>query len=125
MKTDRRQHRRFDTNPETVKTVIVSHRKQFSVRDISLGGMMVEYVPGTNERFDTLSIDVIATAHDQVYLRSISCRTVYDILALAENKAFSGETIRRRGLKFVGLTQNQIHTLKRIIDRLCTEAPAN
>ncbi|BBO92659.1 hypothetical protein [Desulfosarcina ovata] len=125
MRSDRRQHRRFDTNPETVKTVIVSHRKQFSVRDISLGGMMVEYVPGANERFDTLSIDVIATAHDQVYLRNINCRTVYDILALAENKAFSGETIRRRGLKFTGLTRNQTHTLKRIIDRLRIDSPDN
>jgi hypothetical protein len=56
-------------------------------------------------------------ADNQGYLPKIRCRTVYDILTLAENKAFSGEVIRRRGLEFVGLTKRQAGSLGIIIER--------
>jgi hypothetical protein len=53
----------------------------------------------------------------------VNCRTVYDILMLAEGKAFTGELIRRRGLKFVGLSKRHADYLRAIIDRLSHVPP--
>jgi hypothetical protein len=117
MATERRKNRRYGMPVKSLKAVVVANRKRISVKDISMGGLMVEYVPDAYDPIKTELIDVVAMADNQVYLPKIRCRTVYDILTLAENKAFSGEVIRRRGLKFVGLTKRQAGSLGIIIER--------
>ena len=77
---------------------------------------MVEYSDASNELVKMETIDIIAMDYDRVYLPKISCETVYDILTLSQDKAFSGGTLRLRGLKFVELTRQQEETLNILID---------
>lgn len=117
MAIERRKHRRYDVHSQSLNAVVVADRKEIAIKDLSLGGLMVEYNPVANESLKTELLDVMAHPHQQVYLSGIHCRTIYDILGLAENSSFSGETVRYRGLKFVGLTKNQIKSLRNIVDR--------
>lgn len=118
MEKERRKHRRFGVNLQPLKVVAVADRNKITVKDLSLGGAMVEYNPVANESLKTDLLDVVAHLHQQVYLPGVNCRTIYDILGLAENRSFSGEPVRYRGLKFVGLTEGQADSLRTIIDRL-------
>jgi hypothetical protein len=96
--------------------VVVGDRNRIVVKDLSLGGLMVEYNPDADESLKTDLLDVVAHLHSQVYLPGVNCRTIYDILGLAENKSFRGETVRYRGLEFVELTKSQEESLRIIID---------
>lgn len=125
METERRKHKRYDVNSQSLKVVAVADRKKIAVKDLSLGGAMVEYNPVAIESPKTELLDVVAHLHQQVYLPGVNCRTIYDILGLAENRSFSGEPVRCRGLKFVGLTESQADALRIIIDRLRDDSSAD
>ncbi|GAB6906388.1 hypothetical protein DESC_600085 [Desulfosarcina cetonica] len=116
MRKERRKDKRYASRWEAVKTVVVAGRKKFSVKDISMGGLKLEYVPEANAPFRTEMIDLIAMLPTQLYLPRMKCKTVYDILTLAENRTFSGGTIRLRGLRFLGLDDQQKRSLTTIIN---------
>lgn len=117
MATERRKHRRYGTDSKSLKA-IVAGKNRIAVKDISTGGLMIEYSPVDNKPLETDVIDVMAMDHDHIFMPRINCQTVYDILMLAEDKAFTGEVIRRRGLKFVGLSKRHADFLGIVVDRI-------
>ena len=125
MTTERRKHRRYNVNSPSLRVVVVADREKIAIKDLSLCGLMVEYNPVANKSLKTELLDVVDLFNQQVYLPGVHCRTIYDILGLAENKSFRGETVRYRGLKFVGLTKSQAESLRVIIDRFRYGSPGD
>ena len=113
---ERRRFKRFNTDPERVQAVAADKRGRYAVRDISRGGLMMEYGPVPDESLDTGTIHITATNHFRLILSNIDCQTVYDIPTLAQNESFSGNLRRLRGLKFTALTTEQLNNLNTLID---------
>lgn len=101
---------------------IVAGRKAMGIRDIGMGGAMIEYRPDDGQPLITEEIDIVATGEAPVYLRTMRCETVYDILTLAEDQAFSGTTLRLRGLKFMDMTERQKRELGALISHCRQDA---
>jgi hypothetical protein len=121
MTPERRKSKRCKIDSDEVRVSVLPSQKTYSVKDISTGGVAIEYSPVADAPFESESVDIIATDYDRFYLPKIACETVYDIQTLMEGKSFSGGEMRIRGLKFIELTQEQEDQLdvllKRCFDR--------
>ena len=104
---ERRRTRRCSIDTDEVQVSVLPGQKNYSVKDISKGGLAIEYSPVADEPFELESVDIIAADYDRFFLPKIACKTVYDIPTLMQGKSFRGGEIRIRGLKFVELTQEQ------------------
>ena len=106
---------------DEVQFSVSTSRKTYSVKDISKGGLAIEYSPVADEPFESESVNIIAMDYDRFYLPKIACETVYDIPTLIQGRSFRGGERRIRGLKFVGLNKEQEDELdillKRCFDR--------
>ena len=106
---------------DEVQFSVSASRKTYSVKDISKGGLAIEYSPVVDEPFESESIDIVAMDYDRFYLPKIACETVYDIPTLIQDRSFRGGERRIRGLKFVELNIEQEDDLdillKRCFDR--------
>ena len=107
MKPERRTAKRCTIDSDEVQVSVSPSRKTYSVKDISTGGLAIEYSPVADEPFESKSVDIIAMNYGRFYLPNITCKTVYDIPTLMQGRSFRGGEIRIRGLKFVELTQEQ------------------
>ena len=121
MTTERRKSKRCTIDSDEVQVSVLPNRRIYSVKDISKGGLVIEYSPVAYEPFESESVDIIATAFDRFYLPKVACKTIYDITTLMQGKSFRGGERRIRGLKFVELSQKQQDELdillKRCFDR--------
>ena len=121
MPADRRASDRCEIQFEEIQIAIHSRRELYPVKDISTGGLAIEYSPGTDGPFESEAIDISAADYDRFYLPNIACKTVYDISTLMEGRSFRGAAMRICGLKFVELTKAQEDELdillKRCFDR--------
>ena len=90
---------------DEVQFPVSASRKTYSVKDISKGGLAIEYSPEADEPFE--SVNIIAMDYDRFYLPKIACETVYDIPTLIQGRSFRGGERRIRGLKFVELKKEQ------------------
>jgi hypothetical protein len=111
MTLERRKHRRSAIESDEIQVCILPIRKTFSLKNISKGGLVFEYVPVEDERLESESDNIIAVDFDQFYLTKIACKTVYDISTLMHGKSFTGGAMRLRGLEFVEITKEQEDTL--------------
>ena len=107
MPKERRGSPRCAIDSDEVQVSVSASRKTYSVKDISKGGLAIEYSPVADEPFESESVDIIAMDYDRFYLPKIVCKTVYDISTLMEGGSFKGGVRRIRGLKFVELTKAQ------------------
>ena len=113
---ERRKFKRFITDPQRVQALATANRERYSIRDISRGGLMLEYGPAFDISHETDSINITAMNDHRLVLSKIACETVYDIPTLAQNESFSGNLRRLRGLKFTALTPDQLNDLNTLID---------
>ena len=107
MPADRRASDRCEIQFEEIQIAIHSRRELYPVKDISTGGLAIEYSPGTDGPFESEAIDIITINQDQIFLSKIACKTVYDISTLMYGKSFKGGAMRIRGLQFIELTKEQ------------------
>jgi hypothetical protein len=121
MTPERRRAKRCTIDSYEVHVSVIPSRKIYSVKDISKGGLAIEYSPVKGEALKSESVDIIATDYDRFYLPKVACKTVYDIQTLMQGESFRGGERRIRGLKFVELFQKQQDELdillKRCFDR--------
>jgi len=120
---DRRASDRCEIQFEEIQIAIHSRRELYPVKDISTGGLAIEYSPGTDGPFESEAIDISAADYDRFYLPNIACKTVYDISTLMEGRSFRGAAMRICGLKFVELTKEQEEQLD-ILLKNCFESSA-
>ena len=123
MPADRRASNRCEIQFEEIQIAIPPHRELYHVKDISTGGLAIEYSPGTDGPFESEAIDISAADYNRFYLPNIACKTVYDIATLMEGRSFKGAEMRIRGLKFIDLTKEQEEKLA-ILLRHCFESTA-
>ena len=112
---ERRRHRRFAIDLEKVQASIVTNLETYSVKDISKGGLAIEYIPGPFQAFESKAIVIISMNFDKFIVPKMPCKTVYDIPTLMEGKSFRGGETRLCGLKFVNLTKEQEHELDSLL----------
>ena len=117
MPADRRASKRCEIHFNEIQFAIHPSQKLYPIKDISNGGLAVEYSPEANEPFELEAIDIIAMADEQYYLPKIACKTVYDIPTLMHDRSFRGGEMRICGLKFVELTKEQEEKLDILLKR--------
>ena len=119
MTPESRGSMRCAIDSDEVQFSVSTSRKTYSIKDISKGGLAIEYSPEADEPFE--SVNIIAMDYDRFYLPKIACETVYDIPTLIQGRSFRGGERRIRGLKFVELKKEQEDELdillKRCFDR--------
>ena len=123
MSAERRASIRYEIQFEEVQIAIHPNRKLYPIKDISTGGLAIEYSPATDEPFESEAIDISAIDYDRFYLPKIACKTVYDIPTLMEDRSFRGGAMRIRGLEFIALTKKQEDVLDTLL-KSCSESPA-
>ena len=120
MEPDRRSDRRCNIDSDEIQVSVLSSLssgKTHSVKDISKGGLAIEYSPAEDKLSQSELVDIIAVDFDRFYLTKIACKTVYDIATLMHGRSFTGGEMRIRGLKFVELTKEQDEKLDNLLKR--------
>jgi hypothetical protein len=118
MEKENRKYRRFCVEQDRVQVSVSDTQKFLTVRDVSRGGIKLEYNPRANGIMESEMIDIIAMNHYRIFVPKMSCETVYDLPTLMQDSSFRGREVRIRGLKFLDLTEEQENGLKQLIDKL-------
>jgi len=109
---DLRRDRRYTIDSDKIQVSVLLSQKTYCIKDISAGGLAIEYNPVTDEPLESETIDIIAIDCDRFCLPKIVCKTVYDIPTVMQGRSFSGGAMRIRGLKFIELTKDQENKLE-------------
>ena len=108
MGTERRNYRRYQVDGDRIQASLSRIQKTFNVKDISIGGMKIEYNPLADKLLESEIIDLVGMNNRRYFfLPRISCEKVYDIPTLMQKESFKGGEVRIRGLKFLDLTGEQ------------------
>ena len=107
MTQDRRRGRRYTIDSDKIQFSVLLGQKSHGIKDISAGGLSIEYSPVADEPLEPETVDIIAIDCDRSCLPKIVCKTVYDIPTVMQGRSFSGGAMRIRGLKFIELTKEQ------------------
>ena len=124
MTQDRRRDRRYTVDSDKIQVSVLLSQKTHGIKDISAGGLAIEYNPVTDEPLEPETIDITAIDCDRSCLPKIVCKTVHDIPTVMQGRSFSGGVMRIRGLKFIELTKDQENELE-ILLRRCFDYSAN
>ena len=125
MTQDRRRNRRYTIDSDKIQVSVLIGQKSHGIKDISAGGLSIEYSPVTDEPLESESIDIIAIDCDRSCLPKIVCKTVYDIPTVMLGRSFSGGAMRIRGLKFIELTKDQENELEILLRRFFDHSANN
>jgi hypothetical protein len=104
---DRREYERCKNQHEKIQVAFHPSRRFYPIKDISAGGLAIEYSPAKKPPFASEAIDIIKINQDQLFLSKVACKIVYDIPTLMHGRSFKGGAMRICGLKFVELTKEQ------------------
>jgi len=114
---ERRVHRRYSL-PENELFAVDRNTSGFAaVRDISLGGLKVEYIHGSDLQDRWTLIDINSRNNHGAWLSSICCRLIYDISDLSQQRTFTGQETRICGLNFSELTAEQEEVLCQLLSQ--------
>ncbi len=116
MEAEHKQFQRYKPAPDALYIFVHNSTTPWEIMDISKGGLSFQYTPIPGEEMQSELIGIIGSNYNQSELASIPCRVVYDHLVLSEGRRFSGKLKRRRGLKFVELTETQTRSLELLLD---------
>lgn len=110
---DKRKHRRFRMQ-DIAFAVLRNHvRKVGQIMDISLGGLSFHYIVNGEDPDKSLELDILL-AYQGISMKKVQFKTISDI-QIANKSPFSPLLMRRCGVKFGGLTDNQKSQLKDFI----------
>ena len=114
---DRRKDQRYTNDSDKMQVSVLITQRTHCIKDISAGGLAIEYNPVTDEPLESETIDIIAIDCDRFCLPKIVCKTVYEIPTVMLGRSFSGGVMRIRGLKFIELTKEQEEKLDILLNR--------
>ena len=117
MTQDRRRDRRYTIDSDKIQVSVLLGQKIHGIKDISAGGIAIEYSPVKDEPLESETIDIIAIDCDRSCLPKIVCKTVYDIPTVMLGRSFSGGVMRIRGLKFIELAKEQEEKLDILLNK--------
>ena len=93
--------------------------------DISSEGLAYQYKPIKGEKPESGRYDIISAGSQHFYLFDIICKTIYDTSDLIVSQSFTGAEIRRRGLQYGKLTENQIAKFELLVRNYVDEPSDN
>lgn len=117
MLSERRQNIRYAVTDGDLVVTDVDSDKVAIARDISAGGMQIQYMPERGGAAQWRLLSFLAGNYNRMVMSDIRCRVVYDIPALMENGTFSGLNVRLSGLAFTHLTVMQKALLHQLLAR--------
>lgn len=117
MAVERRRHSRCHVGDNGIFVIDPSSSGIAVVRDIGVGGLKFEYLPGSLPAPHWINVDIAAGNKNGLLLSTVPCRVVYDIRDLVQNHTFTGSETRICGLCFNELTADQKEALHRLIER--------
>ena len=112
MKSERRSSERYEIRLDEIQVMTEPSSHKLIAKDITKGGMAVEYTPLENEPLDFESVTIISRAHRDILLQKINFMTIYDIETLMEGQTYTGGKRRTRGIKFTELNKEQEKNLE-------------
>ena len=65
MQADRRTSNRCEVQFDEIQVAVHPSRKLYPIKDISSGGLAIEYNPSTDEFSETNAVDLIAIEYDR------------------------------------------------------------
>lgn len=90
---------------------------------LSQTGLSFEYAGPAQRTLDSMHIDILNSTTYLPHLTEIGCRTVYDITDLVERQSFRGAAVRRCGLEFIGLSEEQHSDLLQLMGAQLRQQP--
>ena len=123
MKLERRSAERYAIQLDEIHVTAEPRPRQLKAKDISRGGIALEYTPLKNELLNLESVDITHRDYRDIFLSNINCKTIYDIETLMEGQTFTGGKRRVCGVKFIELSKEQEQKLDVLMKR-CFESPA-
>ena len=90
MSTEPRATNRSAVQFHEIQVSVYPSQKTYLIKNISKGGLAIEYNPVADEPFESETIDIIAVEYDRFYLPRIACKKVYHIGTLGEGRLLSG-----------------------------------
>ena len=117
MEAERRQQRRRSVPDDRIEIFSRDSKIIGKLNNISQGGLAFQYSPVEGQKAESETIDIMAKGPDPFYLPAVACRTMYDISALAEDRTFTGASLRLSGVKFVRLNKEQTRKLALFIKK--------
>lgn len=104
---NRRASLRYPLNFDEIQIQVHPGTVKCSAKNISEGGMAIEYSPVSIEQIEIETIDIMGGNDFDFIVDDVHCRTIYDIETLMESQTYSGGKSRRCGVKFTKMTQDQ------------------
>ena len=114
---ERRKHKRFRVHPGTYVALGPPYGRVGPMIDISAGGLSFRYV-GQKKQADGSHINLFLTEAN-FYLEKIPIRTILDI-EITDRSPSAALKMRRCGLKFEGITDDQASQLNFFIENYST-----
>ena len=119
---EQRKHSRFLPVDNTFAALGRNFTKVGKVKDISLGGLSIEYIAGDQDKHDDWLVDIFLTG-DSFHLYNVPCRIVSDIslyIPHVKNIYTKLLTTKRCSIQFGDLSENYDSKLKLFIDTYTT-----
>jgi hypothetical protein len=108
MESERRKSTRFKVKDNLLYIFNQGSKIAGELIDISYGGLAYHYKPIKEKMLESNQYDIISSGYQRFYIFDLICKTIYDTSDLIDNQSFMGAKVRRRGLQFGSLTENQI-----------------
>jgi len=115
MHFEQRKYPRYSVEENQIVVMCGSDKGIATVRDISAGGIKLQYVPLEGNETEWNRVNIFSALCNHFFVEHVDCRTVYDIASLMEAGTFSGMNVRTSGLCFSRLTGDQETALRRIL----------
>ena len=118
MRNERRRHVRFRAQENAYAALGRKYSRVGKIRDISIGGLALEYIAGEGSPLETSQIDIFLTENNfQIY--NLSCKVVYDVVVYVPRvkSQFSDLLLTRRcGIRFGALSVSNRRRLRVFIE---------
>ena len=114
--SERRKDKRFKLKDPVFAILYSSQTKTAQIVDISRGGLAIRYVKNDYDSDMINKLDIFKSDFS-FYMDNIKAKTISDIEVTGEN--FNGsKEVRRCGVQFENLSENQISQLERFIQNV-------
>ena len=121
---ERRHHQRTPVSTGVIAVLITCCPEIIgSVSDISLGGAKIVYHHPDKTKIDCSAIKVDLISDDR-FVEAIPCSNAWD-RAIEGNDLFEADDLRQCGIRFDGLTPNQLFLLRGFMNRCATPKHAH
>jgi hypothetical protein len=115
---EHRKHIRLSPPSNTFAAIGSKYSKIGKVKDISLGGLSLEYLSGESTSMNPSKVDIFLVG-SVFHLYNVPCRIVYDIqthVPHVNNKFIKILTTKRCGIEFEAISEDDFTQLKLFIE---------